>query len=65
MKRPVILEELILWLRGRLSLTDEEKVWLLLLLIIIWVGLLGRYAHLKNKSPEPLTPQQVEKLLNP
>jgi len=63
MKRSVILEELYLWLKGRFSMTNEEKVWLLLLFIIIWVGLIGRYAYLKNQSSETLSPQQVEELL--
>lgn len=64
-KKPVLLDELFIWLRGRLTLTGEEKVWLLLVLIIIWTGLLGRYLYLKNQQPEPLAPQQVEELLRP
>ncbi len=64
-KIPVILEELWIWLRGRLTLTDEEKVWLLLVLVIVWTGLLGRYLHLKNQQPEALTTQQMEELLRP
>jgi len=64
-KKPILLEELLIWLRGRLTLTGEEKVWLLLVLIIVWTGLLGRYLYLKNQQPEPLTPQQVEELLRP
>lgn len=63
MKKPVLLDELQIWLRGRFTLTGEEKVWLLLILIIIWVGLTGRYFYLKNQKPEILTPQQVEELL--
>jgi len=51
-KRPLILEELIIWLRGRFTLTDEEKTWMLLILIICWTGLAGRYFYLKNQSPE-------------
>jgi hypothetical protein len=51
-KRPLILEELIIWLRGRFTLTDEEKTWMLLILIICWVGLAGRYFYLKNQMPE-------------
>ena len=62
-KKPVILEELLIWLRGRFTLTGEEKTWLLLILIICWVGLLGRYIHLKNEQPEVLSPQEVETLL--
>lgn len=50
-KRPLILEELIIWLRGRFTLTDEEKTWMLLILIICWVGLAGRYFYLKNSPP--------------
>ncbi|MBI9019973.1 MAG: hypothetical protein JEZ10_01790 [Verrucomicrobia bacterium] len=64
-KRPVILEELWIWLRGRFTLTGEEKVWLLLILIICWTGLVGRYFYLKNQQPKPLTPQQIEELLRP
>jgi len=60
-----LLDELRTWLRGRLSMTGEEKVWLLMILVIIWVGLLGRYLHLKNQTAEPLTPAQVEQLLAP
>jgi len=52
-KKPLILEELIIWLRGRFTLTDEEKTWILLILVICWFGLAGRYFYLKNqKSPE-------------
>jgi len=63
MKKPVLLEELLIWLRGRFTLTGEEKVWLLLILMICWVGLIARYTYLKNQKPETLTPQQVEELL--
>jgi hypothetical protein len=63
MKKPVLLDELLIWARGRFTLTGEEKVWLLLILIIVWVGLTGRYFYLKNKTPEPLTPQEVETLM--
>lgn len=62
-KLPPILEELFIWVRGRFSLTGEEKFWLLLFLIIVWTGLLGRYAYLKGRKPGSLTPQQVEQLL--
>lgn len=62
-KMPVILEELWIWIRGRFTLTGEEKVWLLLVLIICWVGLLGRYIHLKNQQPEILPPQDVSALM--
>ncbi|MGE4488882.1 MAG: hypothetical protein AB7E95_04965 [Kiritimatiellales bacterium] len=44
-KRPIILEELIIWLRGRFTLTSEEKFWLLLILIICWTGLVARYFY--------------------
>ncbi|MBC8205987.1 MAG: hypothetical protein ISR85_00120 [Kiritimatiellales bacterium] len=64
-KIPAILEELLIWIRGRFSLTGEEKLWLLIFLIICWTGLLGRYVYLKNQQPELLTPQQMEHLLNP
>ncbi|MEI7852014.1 MAG: hypothetical protein WCH86_09290 [Kiritimatiellales bacterium] len=58
-KRPLILEELIIWLRGRFTLTDEEKTWTLLVLIICWVGLAGRYFYLKNQTPKAAaTPTQ-------
>lgn len=64
-KLPPILEELLIWVRGRFSLTGEEKVWLLVFLVIVWTGLLGRYFYLKGQKPEPLTPQQMEQLLSP
>jgi hypothetical protein len=62
-KKPVILEELIIWLRGRFSLTSEEKFWLLLILIICWAGLVGKYFYLKNQKPEPLTPKEAAELM--
>jgi hypothetical protein len=46
-KKPLFLEELTLWLRGRFTLTDEEKLWTLLLLIICWAGLAARYFYLR------------------
>ena len=64
-KRSVILEELWIWIRGRFSLTGEEKLWLLVFLVICWTGLLGRYFYLQNQQPELLTSQQVEQLLAP
>jgi|GEM_PF-1685620 len=52
-KRPRILDELLIWLNGRFTLTDEEKTWILLVLVICWFGLAGRYFYLKNqKLPE-------------
>ena len=59
MKKSVILEELLIWLRGRFALTGEEKTWLLLVLFIAWVGLLGRYVHLKNQSPEIVSIEEL------
>jgi len=59
-KKPVLLDELIIWLRGRFTLTSEEKIWLLLVLVIVWTGLLGRFLHLKNQTPESLSPQEVQ-----
>lgn len=47
-KKPLFLEELILWLRGRFTLTDEEKRWTLLVLIICWAGLVTRYFYLRS-----------------
>jgi|GEM_PF-1250653 len=58
-KKPLILEELMIWLRGRFSLTAEEKIWMLLILIICWVGLVGRYFYLNHQ-----TAQQMEALLH-
>ena len=49
-KKPLILEELIIWLRGRFTMTDEEKTWMLLILVICWVGLVSRYFYLKNQT---------------
>jgi hypothetical protein len=62
-KLPPMIEELVIWIRGRFSLTDEEKLWLLLFLVIVWTGLLGRYFYLQSQSAEPLSAQQVQKLL--
>lgn len=64
-KLPPVLDELLIWARGRLAMTHEEKFWLLLFLIIVWTGLLGRWLYLKSQKPELLTPQQVEKMLTP
>ncbi len=64
-KRPVLLEELLIWIRGRFSLTGEEKLWLLIFLVICWTGLLGRYFYLRSQQPELLSAQQVEQLLAP
>jgi len=64
-KKPLFLEELSIWLRGRFSLTGEEKVWMLLILIICWAGFVSRYFYLKNQQPEPLFPGPIkEKLQN-
>lgn len=63
-KKPLILEELIIWLRGRFSLTGEEKTWMLLILIICWAGLVSRYFYIKNQKPES-PPPQLEAVLRP
>ncbi len=62
---PPILEEIIIWIRGRFSLTGEEKWWLLIFLIIIWTGLLGRYFYLEGQKAAALTSPQIEQLLSP
>jgi hypothetical protein len=54
-KKPLFIEELMIWLNGRFTLTDEEKNWILLVLIICWVGLAGRYFYLKNQPPPAAT----------
>ncbi|MFA7256382.1 MAG: hypothetical protein WC047_02260 [Kiritimatiellales bacterium] len=59
-KRPVFIEELMIWLRGRFSLTGEEKVWMLLILVICWVGLVSRYFYVKHQ-----TAQQIRELQRP
>jgi hypothetical protein len=59
-KTPLILEELLIWLRGRFSLTDEEKVWILLVLILCWIGLAGRYFYLTKSLPQPI--EEVRRL---
>lgn len=59
-KKPLILDELMIWLRGRFSLTSEEKVWMLLILIICWVGLVSRYFYVKHQ-----TAQQLEAVQQP
>lgn len=58
------LDEIWIWLRGRFSLTGEERFWLLLFLIVVWAGLLGRYLYLKHQSPDRLSTQQVEALFS-
>jgi len=62
-KKPILLEELQIWLRGRFTLTSEEKRWLLLVLAIFWVGLTARYIYLKNQKPETLSPQEVQAIM--
>jgi hypothetical protein len=64
-KKPLILEELIIWLRGRFSLTGEEKIWMLLILVICWVGLVSRYFYIKNQPPPVVIPPQREEVLRP
>ena len=59
-KRAPLLDELLIWLRGRFSLTGEEIFWLLLVLIIVWTGLIGRYVYLHSRSTDPLPPDQAE-----
>ncbi len=59
MKKPILLEELLIWVRGRFSLTDEEKVWLLLVLFICWVGLVARTIHLQNQKPEIVSTEEL------
>lgn len=56
--KPQIFEELMIWLRGRFSLTGEEKVWLLLILVICWAGLVSRYFYQKHQ-----TAQQIDALI--
>jgi len=62
-KRLLIIDELIIWLRGRFTLTDEEKTWTLMILVICWVGLAGRYFYLKNQKPEPAPPETAETMM--
>jgi len=59
-KRTVILEELLLGLRNRFTLTQEEKKGLLFILIIFWVGLLARTFYLKEQTREMQTPQGLK-----
>jgi hypothetical protein len=59
-KTPLILEELLFWLRGRFSLTEEEKVWMLLVLILCWIGLAGRYFYLTKPASQPI--EEVRRL---
>lgn len=60
-KKPLFAEELMIWLRGRFSLTGEEKTWLLLVLVICWAGLVSRYFYVKNQPP----PERIEKIGSP
>jgi hypothetical protein len=64
-KRPVLIDELIIWLRGRFSLTDEEKLWLLVLLVICWAGLLGRTLSTRSQSSEPLSATEIKQRVTP
>lgn len=64
-KIPLILEELLIWLRGRFTLTGEEKTWVLLILVICWAGLVSRYFYLKNQKPEPQPAQQIKEGISP
>ncbi len=57
-KKPQILEELMIWLRGRFSLTSEEKVWMLLILIICWVGLVSRYFYVEHQFSQQMNELQ-------
>jgi hypothetical protein len=61
-KRPAFFDELLIWFRGRFSLTEEEKLWLLILLVICWTGLLGRWIFLQHQTPEPLSREEVRQL---
>lgn len=64
-KLKLIAQELFIWARGRFSLTGEEKFWLLIVLIILWTGLLGRYLYLKNQNADLLTDRQIEHIFSP
>lgn len=50
-KKLLFTEELTVWLRGRFALTGEEKIWMLLILIICWAGLVSRYFYIKHQPP--------------
>ncbi len=65
MKNKDLFNELTLWVRGRFSITNEEKGWILLILLIVFVGLIGRHAYLKKQTSHPLTPPQLQDLLQP
>jgi hypothetical protein len=58
-KKSLILEELLIWFRGRFTLNHEEKYWLLLLLAIFWVGLIGRTIYLKHPASEPIPAEHL------
>jgi hypothetical protein len=60
-KKPLFVEELMIWLRGRFTLTEEEKTWMLLILVICWAGLVSRYFYLKHQPP----PQPIEEIRSP
>ena len=64
-KKSLSLEELTIWLRGRFSLTGEEKTWMLLILVICWAGLVGRYFYIKHQPPPAATTLQSEEVLRP
>jgi hypothetical protein len=57
MKTPAVLNELLIWARGRLALTAEEKVWLLVVLVLVWLGLTARALY---KESQPNTPIEIE-----
>lgn len=58
-KTPVLVRELRIWIRGRFTLTGEEKRWLLLILLLCWVGLLGRHLYLKTQKPHVIDIEEI------
>ncbi len=64
-KNSILIEEIIIWFRSRFTLTGEEKNWILLILLILWVGLVARYFHQKDRRPHAPPPAREEKLLPP
>lgn len=64
-KKPLLIEEAIIWLRGRFTLTDEEKVWVLFILIICWAGLVSRYIYFRNQPVEQFSIEQIQNTVRP
>lgn len=48
-------------LQASFWLTDEEKRYVLVIFTLLFIGLVARYLHSKNRAPEPYIPAGIEK----